>query len=241
MPDSPDYSKYRLESARVSLADMGELAVRLGSPVAYDRLGTVVFMDKMQNGFSPYDIDAADLVNEVFWSVDTSEYGPYSMKLYTVAGSSAGPSIRRRVNPININKFGFEIGLNMVSQFEFYGLEITQVHNSKTYSYVIRIYGNDQKISYLDTNLNYIKFADTGVLYTGIGLFHNIKMIVDEENHTYHKFMIDANSYDLSGIPTREANSVLGDETKMRLFMWQTASTVTTAYLGHWIATIDEI
>lgn len=241
MPDRPDYSGYRLESQRVTLDDMAELAARLGSPDVYDRQGTVIFMDCFNNGVVPYEIASADLISNITLSVATAEYGHYSLKLQTAIGTGFGGTVTKRVNPVRLNKSGFEIGINFVTTFNYYIFRVKQVHDTIQYLYQFYIYGDDKKVSYTNSAGTLTKLSDLPDLFSGVGMFRNIKFVIDLANKEYVRLMIDDMLFSMTGLGASVIGTGFGDEIKIELLQHQTSDTVTTAYLGHMIATSDEI
>ncbi|GAI56753.1 unnamed protein product, partial [marine sediment metagenome] len=74
----PDFGMYQIAKTIYRLADMGELAVRLGSIVTHDRRGDVIWMDNFDSGIAKWYQFASDDDGLVEWSAERSRSGGFS-------------------------------------------------------------------------------------------------------------------------------------------------------------------
>ena len=85
----PDYGASSARYTIFPVTDLGELAVRLGSPVAYDRQGNVIYTESFENGLAGWDTDTSGAGASVDVSFGRGVHGAWAGRL--VAGSDAAP------------------------------------------------------------------------------------------------------------------------------------------------------
>ena len=73
-----DFGIYAPKETIVTIEDLGELAVRLGSPVNYDRKGDVVWVDGFEDGIDKWDIDLTLGRGSFTWESAHSRDGGFS-------------------------------------------------------------------------------------------------------------------------------------------------------------------
>ncbi len=194
----PDYGAYAAKTTVGSLADMAELAARLGSINNFDRRGDVIwwddFEDSAQKWLASYTGGAGA------WALVATHalLGGLSGQLSTFAAVAATARIRRRVFYPVPSKVGFEIAFNFhlsaypiifsivladgVAGIEF---EVTYDYNTRTLSIVTA----GLVVVTLSTTLN------LSPLGTG---FHTFKLVIDTETNSFVRLLIDSNTYDIS-------------------------------------------
>lgn len=241
MPDSPDYSKYRLESARVSLSDMGELAVRLGSPAVYSRQGSVIFQNCFEYGLSPYNYETTQYPNVINLNSSYVDYGAYSLKMTLPYGGVTTARLGRKAIPVQLNKFGFEVGVCFVNLINKVDMRITHHHLGQQYAFRVLIYDELLKAEYAGADFALHKFADITKLSANAGTFRNLKFIVDLSTHKFHELHIDNDTHSIPSVDGIQSNTTLGEEVDTQFYFYEKTGVVTSIYLGHMIHTIDEI
>jgi hypothetical protein len=118
-------------------ADLDELAVRLGSPVSFDRRGDVIFVDGFEHGYDQWSRSSSGTGGSVGLSALSSRNGAFSLALVT--GST---SLRRalaqhiRAYPV-LSPFGLEASFTLhanlqkieLSIFVYTGTVVWQVYS----------------------------------------------------------------------------------------------------------------
>ena len=198
MPDAPDWYYFLPYSKRHILQDMGELAVRLGSTVSFDRRGIVMDMDDFETGLSKWGYDgyASDSAQKV---VVTHVYrGGYAIQLNS--GKLADPIyiINKAFPNISAKKSGAEIAFRPSSGGYYQIIRLQHSDGSALSQASIKLDMVAKEIYYLNSGGNYASFGtipDLGAMTT---IWNVIKLVADFENETYYRVILNGTTYDLS-------------------------------------------
>jgi len=240
MPDAPDYFAYRLESERNALGDMAELAVRLGSPVTYDRIGDVVWSDDFACGLSRWCTVAGAGGSSVKVDASLAYWSGFTAKLYAAAAVGNGAAIYKYLSVPRVNKWGLEVSVAFTSVFDRFIMQFIHVTPDTFYEPAIKVNYTTQKIQYLGADLAYHNIGALSEQASAYGLYHHLKMVVDFENLEYVKLRQDENLYDLSGIavPTEALADV--PMSQVHLGLYSDNTNAATARVGSVIVTANE-
>lgn len=198
MPDAPDGFRYQPYSQRAVLGDMGELAVRLGSPIVYDRRGTVIWYDTVAYGLTPWTESGAGTGNASQVILGGGSFGPY---LIEQTSGSDGDRWRQMWHPMPltvINKWGLSVSFAVTDDFDYLSFSLNKYDGSERMQARIKITLSGLLLQYRDSagNEQTIATIDNPV-YT-YHTFHWIKLVADYENGVYTRVIYDDIEYDLS-------------------------------------------
>jgi len=207
------------------VSDMGELAVRLGSPVTFDRRGDVILLDDFEDNINKWVQTHVGVGGAIALSNDTCKNGARSCKFTTgnVIGNAC--SIERYMSYPVSGRFGFEISFTYESNFSQWEW-LLQLNDGAFYHLA--------EITYVDaTGTLYYRDstpADVAIvaglsLYEVDELFHTIKLVVDFDNDKYIRLILNNTEYDLSAYSFEKK----ADATNQRLFTRVRAYTATAA------------
>lgn len=201
MPDRPDWSKYLPGSERHSLEDLSELAVRLGSPVTYDRRGEVIWFDDCRYGLAPWRVGEVGDDAEVSVVVDQTDASPYAIKL--TGGSSEGNTVAiyKDYTKEVLNRVGVEFSFIALSIFDLIYLNILAKDGELTQWGQVRLTYSTGTWAYIDNNSKYQDIASPGIVVGSWEFYHRIKLVIDLPENKYVRFQYDNNEYDLSTYP----------------------------------------
>ena len=194
----PDAGNVVKEHGLVSLDDMAELAVRLGSPVRYHRGGDVVFIDGFEFGLQRWELSLFAPDSSITLRSDRSLTGGVSVDCDSGVGAPRTCKMVAYTAPLVSDLLGvhwaFSIGVVSESiHFDFimYG-ENTQVifrviYDKPTGMLQIRDHdGNPQDV------------GSVGELTANNYYYHHIKMVVNQETDSYVRIVLDNVNYDVS-------------------------------------------
>jgi len=211
--DMPDDYPWLPGSDRSPLADLGELAARLGSIVTYDRRGSVLWFDDFEHGLSPWLPQTSGTGAQVLVVADPTYRGGYAAKCIGGSDSQKVAGVLKRVQPFTLGKLGWEVTLSLGSPNNFVRFHMQHNDGSEIVRWTIELKAETNKLKYRDSNAVYQIFTDHIIPDSDEELFHTIKLVVDVQNREYVRFMIDQSEYSLAGIKPE----VLADTSDPRL------------------------
>ncbi|KKM85339.1 hypothetical protein LCGC14_1290060 [marine sediment metagenome] len=197
---TPDYGQYAPATTIARLADLGELAVRLGSIVSFDRRGEVVWMDDFEDGIIKWKTSAAGAGAAVTSDTVKSRNGAKSAKL--VAGSDGGKQATLyHYQPFPVSsRYGVEFSFAFETSPKHIGLRLDLYDGANHYFGDIVYRPPLTRLDYEDSNADYQALTTTLDLLSDSIMFHTLKLVADWSTKKYVRLLLDNNSYDLSGI-----------------------------------------
>lgn len=200
---APDYSNVRAYGPLYRLDDMAELAVRLGSVVAYDRRGNVIWLDDFSTGSEKFRVHGA---GDYSVALETSypKWPPFCLKM---TGGSTGDNSALAFYyacPSVVGKLGVELSVAFFTRFDEFRLEMFMYDGTHLYDAQIRLDDVDDDIKYYQFPFTFTKFADLADMVHDYGSYHSLKLVADFENYYYTRFLLDQTEYDLSAIEVSE-------------------------------------
>lgn len=198
MPDAPDGYKYQPYSSRHVLGDLAELAVRLGSPVAFDRRGTVIWYDTVAYGETPWTTSGAGTGNASKVITGGGHFGPYLIEM--TAGSD-GEQWRQMWHPlplVEINKWGLAVSFALTNDFDYVSFSLNRYDGTNRYQGRIKIVNTGFKLQYRDSDGNEQDIATISDPVWAYHTFHWLKFVIDAENLKYERVIYNGTEYDLS-------------------------------------------
>lgn len=196
-----DFGMYAPKTVGATLADMADLAVRLGSIVEYDRRGDVIYIDDFETPKGKY-IDASyGTGSKAILDSSVAKSGAQSIKLVT-GGTINQYSRTQHYMPLSaLGRLGLKVSASLHRMDAFASTFVlwletytgTQLVNAK-----IQIDVDGGILKYFDENgwQTFESGLELYALYSFI--FHNMKMVIDLDTNKYVRFLIDSLSYDLS-------------------------------------------
>lgn len=198
MPDSPDFFQYRLYSNRHVLGDMAELAVRLGSPIAFDRLGDVIWFSQMDNGFAPFTVDLFGTGADANIISNKAEYGGYSLTL--TGGSDATRRVRLTHNSstIELSKTGLELHVAFLSDFDKLHMDNVYFNGTERIRFSCVLDYTNNNIQCQTDMSSYDIIDDLDLAVSSDPIWMVLKLVVDFNTRTYQRLNIGNRSVNLS-------------------------------------------
>lgn len=195
----PDWGLTGPKTTVYGLDDVGEAAVRLGSPVSWDRRGDVVFVDSFNEGggrpeiYDPWVGATTDLVT------DYALHGPLALRFNFDADSRHDMFLEYYHPPQTNAALGLEMSFSMNANVSFVLLGIEQ-HTETDYWARVYIDCETWQLWYWDLDRVYQPHSAIPPLEQDLHTWHAFKMVMDPVNAEYVRVMIDYLSYDLKGL-----------------------------------------
>ncbi len=200
MRGQPDYGGSQQKAFGVTLSDMADLAVRLGSIVEYDRRGDIVFLDDFEGPLLKWGVTVVGASSAV---LDSSRVlsGSQGVKLTVVAGLGSLVDITRAFASLGVPRIGGKIGLCDLSVgLDFY---LALFNWDGANGYRARILYDDSLGSFFAEDTvagNWTLIADVGGMQRGTLLFYPMKLVADFVTNRYVRLLFGNTEYDLSAI-----------------------------------------
>lgn len=235
-----DWYKYRRTAVSYPIDDLAELAARLESIDVFDRRGDVIFLDGFENGLNKWEIQTAGAASTASISPIPVKSGGYSILLAPAIPAVDYARIETLQPYPALTKIGLECAFSFDSNIRYVYLWIGIYTGAQTASARILYSKSAETLSYVTTAAANVAFATNVNLQADIDLFHIAKVVIDINNLTYVRFILDDNEYNL-------ANAVLnitGDATYSHLVIRISASSndadIGNAYIDNAILTANE-
>ena len=206
----PDFGMYSLASTIYKLADMGELAARLGSIDTFDRRGDVVWLDDFEDNIAKWLVTSLGTGAGVALSTEAARNGAKSAKITTGNAQNDYASIAKYLGSLVTGEVGAEISFTLSDSL------------IKVMLYLFYYDGTNQHFAGIDYRLDndtlyYVNAAGgTSVIAAGVALaasqylFHTIKLVIDLKNDKYARLILDGVEYDLSSYSYQVTASAAG-------------------------------
>jgi hypothetical protein len=223
-----------------ALFDLGELAVRLGSPNMYDRLGDVLFQDSFEYGLVRW-LTAPEGDNSyVKISGIYAKTGSWSAALQ--CGTLAGDYAQINCSlPFPYNcKYGFEFSFALWQRINVIWINVAVGDGAYSSNYRISYYPITDYVYYRN-NAGVNVEVDNGFnMYHTYQNWQTIKMVVDLTKNTYDRLRVNDNVYDLSGIGTYRYAAVSEKMISVSIRIEPQAGFQEPAYIDDVIVTFNE-
>lgn len=236
----PDWYNAQKSSNLVTLSDMGELAVRLGSFINYYRDGKVVFYDtftKLESSWNDAGIGvagAAVISNSYYVTDGASVYNTIN------TGISNYWYLSKQVPSWNKDVVSFETALLASGLPDNIGLYITYYGTLTAYLFGIKYYPATGNLYYIDATGSTVLFTTgpSGILPDNY--FLPFKLSGDNESGYYKSLRIGAYEYDMSALLGQAATPNPTGSTTLTFRIAGNASGNINVHIDRVILTEDE-
>ena len=198
--DMPDDYIWQPGSGKSQLADLGELAVRLGSPVTYDRRGTVYWLTDFEEGIEGT-LNGGDGTG---WEVRATHH--HSVRGYLCArltGGSTGnltASVGKRLSPALFTTYGLEVTFSCESDLSQV-LVILQYNDGTTRHYTsLQIVPSTGEVDYRGSDGNYHLLGYVDIDNDDPDLFYTVKIVSDLITDQWVRVLFNQTEFDMTGI-----------------------------------------
>lgn len=212
-----DYGMYQVASTIYGMADMGEMAARLGSIDTFDRRGSCIWLDDFEDGL--YKWDRVEVGGGATWdhAETCKRSGMFSamMQPAVLAGSEVRYEHRQ--------PYTREGGLSCEASWSFavdsgrIRLDWYVYHTVQSYQVGLRYDPATDTLHYLDNVGAWVVLDDSPALYPDFRLFHTSKLVVNTDTGKYARIMVDSVPYDLSAVSMRLLGGAASNEVYLRL------------------------
>jgi hypothetical protein len=223
------------------LDDMAELAVRLGSPVKYQRSGTVLFLDDFTSGYNHWSIACIGAAGAYYLTNSPIFANGVALELLPGTGATPLATFQARLAYPTLSKIGLCIVHTADAYLvdSFYRLEV--LDGAKQFTYEVQYHHADGILSYLAPDNTYKSFGQAARMSYVASVYHVIKLIVDLDLQGYALFLLNGESFSMAGLlPYQIASSGLPRVNVQGEFDIDGTHTV-SLYVGAVVVTENEV
>lgn len=234
----PDYGMYNLAQTIHRLADMGELAVRLGSINQFDRRGEQVWTDNFEAPvlkWTPNLLAGGNLPalsNVDFWMGQGS---------VLFQSNAAGSSILMRDFPlIRTGKIGVEFWVKLAiltpGYFQIHLLISDGTNESSAY---LRL-DNQAQTAQINTNLGWVTVSTRFSANPPIYIWTPVKIVANTDTDMYERLIIGSHEIDLTAHTLFTGGVTANEYLRVNFTMLDTAAGAISTYMDNFILTQNE-
>lgn len=236
-PDDSDVVKrgdvYRLD-------DMAELAARLGSPAAYHRFGTVVWVDAFDGGLGGWDVDESAPDTSVYVQSDYCVRDGIAAELLNASYTHTVPDIHRRSGYYPDTLIGFSVIYACDGAGSYVQIDLGYVANGVFYDGSIRILHASGEVTYKDSVGDYVALGTFGTMDDSAWIWYPVKLIVNTETGCYERLFIASTVFDMSNIPMSASLVLYGDHCVAGVGLYADSAGTRRLYVDDAVFTCNE-
>lgn len=237
---TPDYGATNAQQTTFSVADLGELAARIGSADRHDRRGDVIAIDSFEDGAQRYDVQTVGAGARAYLTAKHAHTGAWSLAL--VSGSTGGAfcALIGSQPPVVRSRIGCEVAMNIpstIGQFEVHiqsydGANLTDFGLLWFYPELQLLYNNPANVPTV--------FANNIDLPAANPAWNVIKLVADLMTNRYVRAIVNNVQYDLSAFTPPTFPDNRSARVDLRLICGADGAANSTAYVDDLIVTQNE-
>ena len=183
------------------LDDLGEHAVRLGSPNYWDRRGDTLLAEDFDSGLGCWLAIPGGLGASVELESATAYHGVYSVKLTAGSAGVHDAVISYRHGLPFSSRLGIEFTFTLAAQTEYVRWRIGWHIGLDVYLAEVRYDRAAQTLDYRIGGAAWTIFAPTVDLYVAPKTWHTGKLVADFARFQFARFIMNGTEYPLENIP----------------------------------------
>ena len=197
---TPDYAITNALATVYRMNDLGELAVRLGSPVAFDRRGDVLWWDDFECGIAKWTATLAGTGAAV--AVD--ETHPYngSQAVKLTAGSDGDQYAQIAVAlPLPVfGRHGLEVSFGTLDEPDQVEMYVFSQNAAQQVGGALRWNNATNTLEYFNSASGWTSLGALSVWTSAPFGYHTMKLVFDRDTGLYARAIFDSQAFDLSAI-----------------------------------------
>lgn len=232
------YGRTTPDNTIFGVADMGELAARLGSINTYDRRGNVTWLDDFESGITKWAYGGVGVV--AAWDANHSRNGGFSCALTPGPGIGVlGTAIHYQPVPV-LGNHGAEISWTYHTDHSLVELSLRYYDGVNAHEAAIRYNDVANEIQYVSAGGVWQTWLVGVNLLVNDLMFHTFKIVADFQADVWLRGMFNQNTVNLTGIPLNVWGSGAGPQFDMRIHRTSQVATPIRAFHDDAIMTQNE-
>ncbi len=179
------------------MADLGELAIRLGAISSVDRKGSAIALDDFESPLLKW-VTAATSGGSVTLGTTSVRSGSQAIKLFATNSVGAHATIRKYLFPVGIKPQGIEIHFATQSTASLLYIEVTYYDGTNKHEALLYLDFKD-RLAGIQQVVGIGTVFATGLVFSSSNhQYEPLKLVMDFDNDEYVRVIIGGTEYDLS-------------------------------------------
>jgi len=237
---APDYGIYAPKATIISIEDLGELAVRLGSIVNFDRKGDVMWLDDFEDDISKWKSQLTGDRGSVLWSPNHPHSKGFSLKATTGATNEDEVYLSKFFAPPVLSRIGYEYHFTSHEKLGYiiFALQVMEGGSRKLAS--VKYTRATQLWQRFVTDVGWVDLSPTMELEEGEYAYNTVKFVLDFVTNYQVSLIVNKTTYDLSSFPLRTRDWDYEDGMKAEITIRNNSAAAAIIYFDSVIITQNE-
>lgn len=237
---TPDWGLVGPKTTVYGLDDLGEHAVRLGSPHFFDRRGDVVFLTDFSEGLAPFWQAGAGAGWGVGLTAGNSRTGPFCARLRAGVAVGGHAGLYFTLAPSVLGPIGLEFTFGRADSQCYWEGRLDWNDGVDWAQARIRVTHWSGALEYWDNVTPWVNFATVGLLRPWASAMHTLKMVVDINREEYVRVLLNDQAYLLPAVPVPPVGGVLAPHIYVQILCTNAAAVELDGYVDNVIVTQNE-
>lgn len=219
---------------------MSELAVRLGSPVTFDRSGNVLFQECFEGGLANWEHNSYPSGANAVPTARFHSIKPYAIKLHTTTDDNSYSGIKRGLPFPYLSRMGFEFHYKQIAAINNLFIRLYFYTGTKVYTVTLELKQNDDEIVLTGhPNIPNV-ICNYKLSQVNYAPFHVFKIVFDLSTGYHYRMVIDDLDYNISSITIPYGATSIKAHMYILFYLYSFEESAKTCYIDNLVLTIDE-
>jgi len=221
-------------------SDTGELAVRLGSPVSFDRRGNVIWVDDFEDNINKWWVYGGTGGYSFAQSNERARSGALSGKLVTGGIDGNWLAVQSGIFYPVLSRVGYEISVLLHDDVETFIHYFWSQGGTHKNWFGLAWEQATRRLSVYDKTLGWTSIDDDIYLWAGGRVFSTLKLVVDLTTLKYVRAIVNREAFDLSAYTAYQTDLVGAPSLEIIAWLVGNPGTTPAVYIDDAIITQNE-
>lgn len=237
---TPDWGLTGPKETVHGLDDMGELAVRGGSPHLWDRRGDVVFSSDFRDGMSPFIPTAGGVGGAIVLSTGHTRQGAYSLKLTARSDDPFYAHVDLQLPIPRTRRLGLEFSFSLDEETAAWSGALALFDGADYHRAAVRYDHVNRRLEHYSLLDGYIPFADPVWGPEHAYPSNTIKLVANFDAGFYARVLMNDAVWTLPTVAIDSMGLVGAANLRVRIYHYAVAGENPVGYLDNVIVTQNE-
>lgn len=228
LPDDANVKGY----GDVSKADdMSELAIRLGSSLAYDRRGSVLYIDAFKHGAESWTVERATVAEQPTLSADYTIVDGAALLLATTGAAIQEVEGYKDLPLFTDAVYGIFAMVSLAAGTPYLYLRGQVYDGTNVWDYAVRISAGSATLEYRDGDGAWQTLSTSINSFSNEASFHALGIVFDIENDSWVQVTLDGVTYDLTDLSGHDVLNGTAPRLRVSVSVTSDGSTAATGII----------